>query len=468
MDPTSADDDRVPARMSTADGETTWAPGSASPAGPAVRPLRYVAGLDGLRCCAAVAIILGHAGSLHPASPRLIAQGGLLVVTFLLTFFITSGFLIYRPLVAQQMRPRSARRGAAAGDGGKHFAWIFTLRRFMRIFPLYWAVLAVNSIVVGPGDVNSIVDWFQVIFLIPFPDPAVLVNGGLGFATWTLAVELPFYVVMPLFASWTRRLGRGWLRGYTGFQVQVICIGGLMALYTVSALAARAPEVLTLLALPIGMLLATFEVEQWQRRRRFAPIAWLADRWWLCLAIFLGFWQLGAYLAYSPGTATSVEEVASSGLLLNALLLLFGTIALFVTLCFGRPSLLSAILGSMPLRMVASLTYGTYLWHPVVLHQLDDRYGEGLWVLMGGTLVISFALSLITSLLVEAPVAVLRYKLDEKVGRTPRMGEAWAPIWLRPRTPAVAGAGAGGGGPRSGSRRTSGAPDRSRPPQPGP
>ena len=164
-----------------------------------------------------------------------------------------------------------------------------------------------------------------------------------------------------------------------------------------------------------------------------------------------------------------MEEVARSGLLLNALLLLFGTIALFVTLCFGRPSLLSAILGSMPLRMVASLTYGTYLWHPVVLHQLDERYGEGLWVLMGGTLVISFALSLITSLLVEAPVAVLRYKLDEKVGRTPRMGEAWAPIWLRPRAPAVAGAGAGGGGgPRSGSRRTSGAPDRSRPPRPGP
>lgn len=451
--------------MSTADGETTSAPGSAPSAGPTARPLRYVAGLDGLRCCAAVAIILGHAGSLYPASPRLIAQGGLLVVTFLLTFFITSGFLIYRPLVAQQMRPRSARQTAAAGDGGKHFAWIFTLRRFMRIFPLYWAVLAVNSIVVGPGDVDSVVDWFQVIFLIPFPDPAVLVNGGLGFATWTLAVELPFYVVMPLFASWTRRLGRGWLRGYTGFQVQVICIGGIMALYTASALAARAPEVLTLLALPIGMLLATFEVEQWQRRRRFAPIAWLADKWWLCLGIFLAFWQVGAYLAYSPGSDTSVEEVARSGLLLNALLLLFGTIALFVTLCFGRPSLLSAILGSMPLRMVASLTYGTYLWHPVVLNQLADRYGEGLWVLMGGTLVISFALALVTSLLVEAPIAVLRYKLDEKVGRTPRAGEAWAPIWLRPKVPAVAGA---GGGPRSGSTRTSGAPDRSRPPRPGP
>lgn len=465
MDPTSAGDDRVPARMSTADGETTSVRSPASGTAPAVRPLRYVAALDGLRCCAAVAIILGHAGSLYPASPRLIAQGGLLVVTFLLTFFVTSGFLIYRPLVAQQMRPRAAR---ASGEGGKHFAWIFSLRRFMRIFPLYWAVLAVKCVVIGPGEVHTIVDWFQVIFLIPVPDPSVLVNGGLGFATWTLAIELPFYVIMPLFASWTRRLGKGWLRAYSGFQVQVLCIGGIMGLYTASALAARAPEVLTLLALPIGMLLATFEVEQWQRRKRFVPIAWLADKWWLCLGIFLVFWQVGAYLAYKPGSATSVEEVAKSGLLLNALLLLFGTIALFVTLCFGRPSLLSAILGSLPLRMVASLTYGTYLWHPVVLHELADRYGEGLWVLMGGTLVISFALALVTSLLVEAPIAVLRYKLDAKVGRTPRVGEAWAPLWLRPRGSGVALLGADLGGARSGSTRRSAAPGPSRPPRPGP
>ena len=105
MDPTSTGGGRVPARMATVDGETTPGRGPAPSAPPAVRPLRYVAALDGLRCCAAVAIILGHAGSLYPASPRLIAQGGLLVVTFLLTFFVTSGFLIYRPLVAQQMRP---------------------------------------------------------------------------------------------------------------------------------------------------------------------------------------------------------------------------------------------------------------------------------------------------------------------------------------------------------------------------
>ena len=43
----------------------------------------------------------------------------------------------------------------------------------MRIFPLYWAVLAVKCVVIGPGEVHTIVDWFQVIFLIPVPDPSV-------------------------------------------------------------------------------------------------------------------------------------------------------------------------------------------------------------------------------------------------------------------------------------------------------
>lgn len=410
-------------------GTPASGPGVAGSAG-AARPLRYIASLDGLRCAAAVAVILGHAGSFYPASPRLLSQGGLLVVTLLLTFLTTSGFLIYRSLVAPQMRPGSPR--ARPGEGGRHFGWVFTLRRFLRIFPLYWAVLAAKCLTSGAGDIHGPVDWFQIVFLFPLPDPSVLVDGGLGFATWTLTVELPFYVVMPLFAAGTARLARGRLRGWSPFDVQVLCVGSVLGVFAGASLLLRAPEALVLCALPLGMLLAVLEVEQWSRGRRFAALAWLGDRWWLCLLLFAGVWQLGAALAYRPGSPTSVAHLARSALLANMVLMFAGVVVAFVTLCFGRRSPLSILFGSLPLQMLASLTYGVYLWHPVVLQELAVRYGRGLWVLMAGTVLVSLTLALVTSLLVEAPLAALRYGLDARLGRTPNLGQAWAPIWIRP------------------------------------
>ena len=400
----------------------------AQPSGP--RPLRYLSSLDGLRCWAALAVILGHAGDLHDPSPRVLAQGGLLVVTFLYTFFITSGFLIYRPLLAQHFRPPK-KRVKTEGSGGSY--WQFILRRFLRIFPLYWTVLAVKCIYSGPGDISGITAWIQLIFLLPFPNPEVLFRGGLGFAMWTLAIELPFYVLLPLFSNLTRKVGKGLMAGRSFLHVQLVCILTAMGLFVVVAVVLQVPALIGVLALPMGMILATLEVDQWQHRRRFHAIAWVSDRWWIGFGLFIGLWQVGAAFAYDSGIGTDLDRINAAGLALSAVLLVIGVLALFVTLCFGRPSPLSWALSSWPFRILAPITYGTYLWHPFVLHDLDRRFGDGLWVLMGGTLLLSILFAFITSFLVEAPVKRFRRKLDAQAidPGVPRQQPPWTLPWLR-------------------------------------
>jgi len=414
--------------MSGPANEREAAPASPAPAGP--RPLRYLTSLDGLRCWAALAVILGHAGDLHQPSSRVLAQGGLLVVTFLYTFFITSGFLIYRPLLAQHFRPPK-KRVKTEGSGSSY--WQFILRRFLRIFPLYWTVLAVKCLYSGPGDISGVTAWIQLIFLLPFPNPEVLFRGGLGFAMWTLAIELPFYVLLPLFSAFTRKVGKGVMAGRSFLHVQLTCILGGMALMTVVAVVLKVPALLGVLALPMGMILATLEVDQWQHRRRFKAIAWVSDRWWIGFGLFIGLWQVGAAFAFDSGIGTDLDRINAAGLALSATLLVIGVLALFVTLCFGRPSPLSWALSSWPFRLLAPITYGTYLWHPFVLHDLDRRYGQGLWVLMGGTLFLSIAFAFATSFLVEAPVKRFRRKLDAQAidPGVPRQQPPWTLPWLR-------------------------------------
>ncbi len=407
-------------------------PGPQNPNGagkrPPVRPIRYLPALDGIRTLAALAVILGHAGSIYPASPRLLSQGGLLVITFLQIFFVTSGFLIYRPLVAKLLRPQASAGGPRTSFGG------FILRRFLRIFPLYWAVLAIKCGLQGAGDVRGLGEWVQLLALSPLPDPGLLARGGLGFAMWTLAIELPFYILLPLFANGTAALARGPLRSWATFDVQLLAVGSLVGSVILSAIVFAKADLLALLPLPLGMLLAVVEVEQWQRQRRFSPLAWLADRWWLCLGTFLLSWQMGAYISYEVFAGRAERaDVAISALVPSAMAMFGGIVALFITLSFGRPSPLSRLFGSLPFQALAPLTYGTYLWHPVLLRALADRFGQGLWVLMVGTVALSVLAAFVTSLTVEAPLARLRWWVDRhQLDGTARPNPAWTLPWVRP------------------------------------
>ena len=114
-------------------------------------------------------------------------------------FFVLSGFvmkLAYGKYIGQI-------------DKCRPYLW----RRFVRVFPTYWAVLAMvivasmflpNGMAAVPGDLESIL---KMLLLIPQPETAGGPNGApLLIVAWTLHYELVFYLVL---AAWiaSRALG---------------------------------------------------------------------------------------------------------------------------------------------------------------------------------------------------------------------------------------------------------------------
>lgn len=183
----------------------------------AARPDRFPC-FDGLRALAALTVALHHAafptgysnngipigrqGTLaHRAADALLGSPPLAGVFSHLDvgvaiFFVISGFLLYRPFVA----------AAIAGRGGPDTRRFF-VRRAVRIFPAYWAALAVIEAWLkfpagqNPSGVRNQIEHYLLVHVYFRRDA----YQGISQA-WTLAVEITFYAFVPLYALALRRL----------------------------------------------------------------------------------------------------------------------------------------------------------------------------------------------------------------------------------------------------------------------
>lgn len=166
--------------------------------------------LTGIRGWAALWVFLYHVWSLsgHPDFTVVLA-GVPLDFTPLVSiggagvtiFFVLSGFLLAIPFAEWQ----SGLRQRPALD--RYF-----LRRVMRVFPAYYAQLAILLLIAAwvPGQ-TGIDDWgslFRHLLMLFTPSPlgTAPVNG----VWWTLPIEFSFYLVLPLLALLLRP-GRWWL-----------------------------------------------------------------------------------------------------------------------------------------------------------------------------------------------------------------------------------------------------------------
>lgn len=141
------------------------------------RPAR-LQGLDGLRGVAALAVVtyhyLYHAPEIYPqlGTPVWWARVGVEGVRL---FFVISGFVIFMSLTGSTLR-------------------VFAIRRFIRLYPIYWVAAALTFTVVAivglPG--GEVGGWDALVNItmihryvgVPSIEPAY----------WTLAIELAFYV----------------------------------------------------------------------------------------------------------------------------------------------------------------------------------------------------------------------------------------------------------------------------------
>lgn len=150
---------------------------------------RRFSALDGMRCVAILAVIWHH--SVDPLQFMLLNRGFLGVDLF----FVISGFLIVTLLLREQ---------EARGDINLRN---FYIRRALRIFPPYYAILAVLAIVYGfgkPADPSSGTFFALLpIYLFYVSNWSLSHAANLGI-TWSLATEEQFYLIWPPIQKWLR------------------------------------------------------------------------------------------------------------------------------------------------------------------------------------------------------------------------------------------------------------------------
>jgi peptidoglycan/LPS O-acetylase OafA/YrhL len=280
--------------------------------------LGHLPGLDGLRACAFLLILVWHVTSVT----------GWYGVDL---FFVLSGFLISRILLKTREKPGYFTR--------------FYVRRVLRIFPLYYAFLFINPLGAMPEEFGV---WFYTYasnFLVAREQHWVQ-PGHL----WSLAVEEQFYLIWPIVLWLVASRGLGWAM----FSVCLIawCLRIVAWASNVAPLSLYVLPWFRVDAFAWGGLVALGVTSgaSWYR--------WIVDRRYglglVCAGTFV--YGLGIHPFENPHWYWPVVG-ATNLYVLSALLL--------VQILNSQK--LATFLDTWPLRAMGRISYGLYVWHLVAV-----------------------------------------------------------------------------------------------------
>lgn len=360
---------------------------------------REIPALTGLRGLAAFWVLLYHAWA--NATPRVIEIGSgpyalNLTIAFsggwtgVDVFFTLSAFLLTLPFAQWQL-----------GLAPRPSLGTYWVRRLVRVFPAYYAQLAVLLLLAGAFGIGMWPDARRLIgnlFLwFNFGSSGVAPINGVAY---TLPIEFCFYLVLPLLALLLRP--RWWMLLALIAIVETQLYRHLMF----DPAAETMSKVLVLEQMPgrldqfvFGMLAAyayaRLAVAQRLPHRRVSDALFLAGVAGVVLMLVLmqlGFetyWQ-GSWLLYVWHGATGAA------------------VALMLFAAAAGSGLARVLLANRPLRRLGVISFGVYLWHPPILEWLTTA---GAFDRIEGY---RLPWSLPLLLLVTVLVAELSYRLVER------------------------------------------------------
>ena len=294
-----------------------WLDGDDGGAYEAFRARRRFTGLDGLRGVGVLLVIRQHV--MNPTDR--FGYGGLVM------FFAISGFLITTLLLRER---------TATGDISLR---MFYVRRTLRIFPIYYAILLTYVALTLVMERHTVVgrEFFGNLPWFATYTSNWLVDGVGGdrvifYFSWSLATEEQFYLLWPSVVR------------LTGSRMALVGVMSLVALGAAFAagFVTGAPSHALGTAAPIciGCVLALLADDP----RGFRAVHAIVGQWWSLPAFFMA---------------------ALLGIVLDAPTPLLGTLMALVVaaLCLPRRVPLALPIARGPLPTIGLVSYGMYLMH---------------------------------------------------------------------------------------------------------
>ncbi len=377
---------------------------------------------DGLRAIAVTSAILEHVGFVSGAEFGKRGEWYAPLVARLeigpAIFFMISGFLLYRTFCAAAFAERAPTRPR-----------LFFRRRALRIVPAYWIALTGTLLFHHATTMTAGLDGgfrgFTALQLVSIYSLTQIYSqhwfyGGMS-QSWTLAVEITFYLMLPAYALVMRKLGAGRdanarlrLELWGAAALYLASIGWRTLVFYGGILPSIAqhwlPGYLDIFGL--GMALAAVHAWSAQTGGHITAFEWLGRHADLCLAI-----AVACYLIVALGLNLPRRIVEVTGGRAYARNLLHSLVAVFVLIpaVFGPQdvSFFRRFLRWQPVVYLGVVSYGVYLWHNNFLEQAREwaRFPvfNGSFVMLL-TIALSWSLLLasLSYFLVELPILRLK------------------------------------------------------------
>jgi peptidoglycan/LPS O-acetylase OafA/YrhL len=312
----------------------------------------HIPELDALRAFGIIMVILEHMWPFPRHSSKVLD----LSWTLMDSFFVLSGFLIAGILLDMRSRPDYYR--------------VFYSRRALRILPLYYVIitiLTVGSIVHGSGYFYAGIPelykwgslWWFFAYLGNIP-PAITSKGptavrGAFSPLWSLQIEEQFYLLFPFLVRHLK------LKTLAVVLLSLVCFSPILRIVLYWIYPSNTLIQYVLLpcrfdGLALGALIAVrFRMGPWNLpKRRLTVIAFAL----VAVTLICGAWS--GYSLSSPFNRTIgylISSIAWSSVIL--------------WLIMFRGSRITTCLRLAPVRHLANISYGAYLFHTPIARALD-------------------------------------------------------------------------------------------------